>query len=139
MLLKIDEIKPTKSLKNFDKKHRFLVKNMIKKYGQIYPIIINKNYEIIKGNTVFEILKELNFDEVFVKVIDCDNNIQLYLELSMNNGELNPIECFEQFKRIDVENNFLPYTKLQILDFIKLLEFDWSMYNAKRNNISDLF
>lgn len=139
MIISIDEVIPTKSLKNNDFRQKLLLKKSIKKYDQIYPIIINSKNEIIKGNTLYSILKELNYEKVYVKIINCDNDYQLYLELNMIKGELNPIECFEKFKGIDKNNNCLPYTKQQINDFIKLLDFDWNQYKVEDSFINDLF
>lgn len=139
MNVSINDITPRKSIKNDDASTKILLEKSIKKYGQIYPIIINKQYEIIKGNTIYSILKKLNFETVYVKIIDCDNDDQLYLELNLLKGEPNPIECFELMKNIDKVDNCLPYHKHQIEDFIKLLEFDWSQYKTQSNSISDLF
>lgn len=138
MKVNIDLIKPTKSIKNDDFKVKTLLEKSIKKYGQIYPIVVNADYEIIKGNTVYSILKKLKFEQIEIKIIDC-NSAQLCLELNLLKGEPNPIECFSLMKEIDKSDNCLPYTKDQINDFIKLLSFDWGQYKKTFSNISELF
>lgn len=139
MIININDIIPTKSLNNKDKKIDYLLEKSIKKYGQLYPILINKKNEIIKGNSTFLVLKKLNIENVFVKIIDCENDKQLYLELKFIKNEINPIECFEYFKHIDINNNCLPFSKKQIQDFIKLLNFNWKQYKIQQSNLNDIF
>jgi len=138
MKINIDKIISNDSIKNTDAKIETLLERSLRKYGQIYPILVNDKFEIIKGNTIFKILKRMEIKEVYVNVIDCENENQLYLELNLLKGEPNPIKCFELMKDVD-SNNCLPYTSQQVTEFVKLLEFDWAQYKKQSNSISDLF
>ena len=137
--INIDEIKTSKSVNNRDLEVYLLLKKNIKKYGQLYPILIDANFNIIKGNTIYKILKELNHNDIWVNIISIDNKDQLYLELKLLKNEPNPIECFKLMKNIDSSDNCLPYNKKQINDFINLLSFNWDLYKTQKSDINDLF
>ena len=137
--LSIDKLIPKPSLKNEDFKIEILLEKSIKKYGQLYPIIVNEVGEIIKGNTIFKILKKLNYSSVWVNVVEGRIDSQLCIELNLLKGEPNPIDCFELMKSVDLKDNCLPYNKQQIIEFIDLLNFDWNMYKKQKNSIASLF
>ena len=137
--INIDEIKTSKSVNNRDLEVYLLLKKNIKKYGQLYPILIDANFNIIKGNTIYKILKELNHNDIWVNIISIDNKDQLYLELKLLKNEPNPIGCFKLMKNIDLSDNCLPYNKRQINDFINLLSFNWNSYKTQKSDINDLF
>lgn len=137
--INIGEIKTSKSVNNKDLEVYLLLKKNIKKYGQLYPILIDANFNIIKGNTIYKVLKELDYDDIWVNIISVGNKDQLYLELKLLKNEPNPIECFKLMKNIDSSDNCLPYNKKQINDFINLLSFDWNSYKTQKSDINDLF
>jgi len=111
-----------KTHKNIDnKKHSSLIKT-IKKYGQIYPIIIDNDNNIVKGRHLFKCLQKCGIEEVWVNVVDC-NQKQLYAELITTENDINPIELFKTFRDIDLEDNCIPYHRDELSDFIKLLEW----------------
>ncbi|MCD2349900.1 ParB N-terminal domain-containing protein, partial [Borreliella americana] len=62
------------------------LKNSIIKHGLIYPIIIDKNKNLIAGLRRYQALKEIGCKEVEVKVISIENKKTLLeIELDENN------------------------------------------------------
>ncbi|AAX17229.1 ParB N-terminal domain-containing protein [Borrelia hermsii] len=63
------------------------LKESIKKHGLIYPIIIDKNKNLVAGFRRYQVLKELGYKEVDVKVIPIeDKKTLLEIELDENNA-----------------------------------------------------
>ncbi|UER67877.1 ParB N-terminal domain-containing protein [Borrelia sp. BU AG58] len=62
------------------------LKESIRKHGLIYPIIIDKNKNLVAGFRRYQVLKELGYKEVEVKVIPVeDKKVLLEIELDENN------------------------------------------------------
>ncbi|AJA90515.1 chromosome partitioning protein ParB [Borreliella chilensis] len=85
MLIDIEQIKIKKRIrKNIGDTET--LKNSIKKHGLIYPIIIDKNKNLIAGFRRYQALKELGYKEAEVKVISIENKKTLLeIELDENN------------------------------------------------------
>ncbi len=69
------------------------LKKDIKENGCIYPIVIDKNYNIIDGHHRVKVLKELGYDKVNCIVLDIENEKQSLLQaikLNTERGEQNP-------------------------------------------------
>ncbi len=81
MLIDIDQIKIKKRIrKNIGDIET--LKNSIIKHGLIYPIIIDKNKNLIAGLRRYQALKEIGYKEIEVKVISIENK-KLYLKLNL--------------------------------------------------------
>ncbi|WKC80093.1 ParB N-terminal domain-containing protein [Borreliella tanukii] len=85
MLIDIDQIKIKKRIrKNVGDLET--LKNSIIKHGLIYPIIIDKNKNLIAGFRRYQALKEIGYKEAEVKVISIENKKTLLeIELDENN------------------------------------------------------
>ncbi|WP_029358643.1 ParB N-terminal domain-containing protein [Borreliella garinii] len=85
MLIDIDQIKIKKRIrKNVGDIEN--LKNSIIKHGLIYPIIIDKNKNLIAGFRRYQALKEIGYKEAEVKVISSENKKTLLeIELDENN------------------------------------------------------
>jgi len=135
-LIPIIDIKYTESIKNINNFIDASILKSIKTYGQLYPIIIDKENNIIKGRTIYRMCKDLSIDNVWVNQIEC-NSKQLYLELSLLQKEVNVPLSFAYMKEIDKENNCLPFSKDEVKSFIKILDFDWKQF--KKDDRKKLF
>lgn len=110
----------------------YFLKKSIETYGQLRPIIISKDNEIIDGHKLYRICKSLNFTEVYVKKIEVFIKEQLYCELNLITSKLNSVEVFKYIKNyIDIDNNCLPFSKQELQGFIHLLDFSWDNFSQK--------
>ncbi|AYE36579.1 chromosome partitioning protein ParB [Borrelia turcica IST7] len=104
------------------------LKESIKKHGLIYPIIIDKNKNLVAGFRRYQVLKELGYKEVEVKVIPIeDKKTLLEIELDENNArksftrsESNAGE--EQLKIYSEKNIIIKFLKFIILKLKKFFK-----------------
>lgn len=98
----------------------------LQRYGQLYPILLNTNYEIIDGHNVYEILKQFGYREVTANIIDTTNinEKQLYLELHFNHLEINPIQGIKYIKEIDIYDNCLYLSSDELSGLQFYLDYD---------------
>ncbi|QMU99479.1 chromosome partitioning protein ParB [Borrelia sp. A-FGy1] len=104
------------------------LKESIKKHGLIYPIIIDKNKNLVAGFRRYQVLKELGYKEVEVKVISIeDKKTLLEIELDENNtrksftrSEANAGE--EQLKIYSEKNIIIKFLKFIILKLKKFFK-----------------
>ncbi|AHH10926.1 ParB N-terminal domain-containing protein [Borrelia coriaceae] len=104
------------------------LKESIKKHGLIYPIIIDKNKNLVAGFRRYQVLKELGYKEVNVKVIPIeDKKTLLEIELDENNirksftkSEAEVGE--EQLKYYSEKNIIIRFFKLIILKIKKIFK-----------------
>jgi hypothetical protein len=112
--------------------NNYFLKKSIETYGQLRPIIINENNEIIDGHKLFRICKSLSYSQVYIKKINISLKEQLYCELNLINSKLNSVEVFKYIKNfIDINNNCLPFSKQELQGFIQLLDFSWDNFDQK--------
>ncbi|BCR21325.1 ParB N-terminal domain-containing protein [Borrelia miyamotoi] len=96
------------------------LKESIKKHGLIYPIIIDKNKNLIAGFRRYQVLKELGYKEVEVKVIPIENKkILLEIELDENNVR----KSFTKSESEAGENQLKNYSRNSIIRFLKFIIF----------------
>ncbi|AWG43083.1 chromosome partitioning protein ParB [Candidatus Borreliella tachyglossi] len=132
MLIDLEQIKIKKRIRHHLGDTDSL-KESIKKHGLIYPIIIDKNKNLVAGFRRYQVLKELGYKEVEVKVIPIENKKTLLeIELDENNvrksftrSEANSGE--EQLK-IHSEKNiiirFLKFIIYKIKKFFKIRKYN---------------
>ncbi|WP_445436144.1 ParB N-terminal domain-containing protein [Candidatus Borreliella tachyglossi] len=132
MLIDLEQIKIKKRIRQHLGDTDSL-KESIKKHGLIYPIIIDKNKNLVAGFRRYQVLKELGYKEVEVKVIPIENKKTLLeIELDENNvrksftrSEANSGE--EQLK-IHSEKNiiirFLKFIIYKIKKFFKIRKYN---------------
>jgi hypothetical protein len=112
--------------------NNYFLKKSIETYGQLRPIIINENNEIIDGHKLFRICKSLNYPQVYIKKVNISLKEQLYCELNLINSKLNSVKVFKYIKNfIDINNNCLPFSKQELQGFIQLLDFSWDNFDQK--------
>jgi len=126
-LISIKKIKPNKYHYNeYDYQKWNLLKNRLKKTGQIIPIVVRKKdsfYEIIDGNKRFKILQELDSKDVLCvdmnKVSDLKAKV-LYIELNEIKFDFDVIKFAKLItsitKKIKIDKliTLLPFSKRQL-------------------------
>lgn len=127
-IIDISKRKEDKSYKDINK--YIALKKSVKKYGQLRPIIVDKNLSVIKGNNLLSILLELKIDKVFIIKIDNDDRDDIYYTLSLNNQDVKAVSFYKSLSNIDLKNNTLPFSIQELESFSSLLNYDI-------NNIKD--
>lgn len=97
------------------------LKKSIKDYGYIAPVIVDKNYNIIAGHGRYQALKELDYQEIEVIIVDnlSENKIKEYRLLD---NKLN--------------SNSDYYKKALELELLDLPNFDYEFFDFKITNIN---
>ncbi|HUV07090.1 MAG TPA: ParB N-terminal domain-containing protein [Spirochaetia bacterium] len=100
--------------------------NSLKKYGQLSPIILNNDYELIAGERRLESAKRLGWTNIKAVVISRETDLErleLEIEENIQRRELNPEEISDAFDRLDRLRNptLLKRILLRIINFFKRL------------------
>lgn len=113
----------------------------IKKYGQLHPIIVNQNNEIIKGQSILTVLVELNFKTVFVKRLQTDDDLDVFNvrkllhDTQKNIDILNVAIAIHELKNkhsVDEISKKLKIPQEELLNYIDLLKLD-NLIKEKQN------
>ncbi len=116
--------------------HKVVVKKRIRKdlreiaglidsmrnFGQLTPIIVNRQNELIAGNRRLEAAKRLGWNSIDAIVIDKDDDIdmlELELEENIQRNDLTSDEISDGFTRLEKLRN--PSFLRRILNFFKRL------------------
>jgi ParB-like chromosome segregation protein Spo0J len=96
------------------------LKNSIKEFGIVDPLVINKNNEVIGGNQRLKAIRELGITEVDCVVVDLSKSKEKALNVALNKiqGEFDEelLKSFvEDIEPIDLELTGLDYGELQHL------------------------
>ena len=94
----------------------------MRSYGQLTPIIVNKQYELIAGNRRLEAARRLGWSSVDVIVMDKEEDIEmleLELEENIQRNDLTSDEISEGFSRLEKLRN--PGFFRRIINFFKRL------------------
>ncbi|AAX18047.1 ParB N-terminal domain-containing protein [Borrelia turicatae] len=127
MLIDLEQIKIKKRIRQ-NIGDTSTLKESIKKHGLIYPIIIDKNKNLVAGFRRYQVLKELGYKEVDVKVIPTeDKKILLEIELDENNARKSFTKSEsesgeEQLKYYSEKNIIIRFLKFIILKIKKILK-----------------
>lgn len=102
------------------------LKETIKKFGFLAPVILNKNLEVIDGEHRVTVYKELKRETIPAYVIDVDTIDKKILRQLMNKlrGEHDPFKDKEEFKMIHEAGRLNDFTNLlavNITDFDKVI------------------
>jgi ParB-like chromosome segregation protein Spo0J len=109
-----------------------LIKSL-QKYGQIYPILINKKNEIIKGENVFKAMKELNYETIYVNVLDIEHKVEMFhikkllYETQDNLDILKLSILISEFKEkysIDQLSEITGINVYELINYVDLLKLD---------------
>ena len=117
-----------------------IMKKSVKKYGQLRPIVINMDNEIIDGHKLYKILVSLDFSDVWVIKVEIENKEQLYCELNINKTELDPVLFFKYVKyNVNIEDHCLPFSTKDLRGFITLLDFNWDSFDKIKSSKYSIF
>lgn len=81
--LKLAKYNPRKELKPGDDGFNKLKKS-IETYGEIVPIVVNKNMTVISGHQRIAVLKNIGISEVYAVIVDLDDSNEKALNIAMN-------------------------------------------------------
>ena len=98
---------PRRELKSEDEEYK-KIKNSIKKFGYVDPIIINEDNTIIGGNQRGNVLKDLGYNEIDVIRLNLNKADEKALNVALNkiSGEWDKEKLYEVLKGFE-ENDFL--------------------------------
>ena len=94
--------------------------NSLKKYGQLSPVILTKDYELIAGERRLESAKRLGWSTIKVMVVNSNSDLQmleLEIEENIQRRDLSPEEISDGFDRLDHLRN--PGLLKRMLNFIR--------------------
>lgn len=117
----------------------FCLLQSIKQIGQIRPIIIDQDGEIVDGNKLYGYLKSLGIQEVYTITIPVDNYAAKRLELNLWNKMIDPIPFYKKLKEIGqdkLESLNLPFKSSDLNGWVEMLSWDWDIYKNKQMNTS---
>lgn len=106
--LKIAEYNPRKDLKEKDPEYQ-KIKNSIKEFGYISPIIINSDMTVISGHQRLKVLKDLGKTNIECIVVDFDKNKEKMLNIA-----LNKISGEWDYQKLEILFNELANSELDI-------------------------
>ncbi|UGQ16383.1 ParB N-terminal domain-containing protein [Borrelia sp. RT5S] len=121
MLIDLEQIKIKSRIRQGTGGDTTALKESIKKHGLLYPIIIDKNKNLVAGFRRYQVLKELGYKEVEVRVIPTeDKRVLLEIELDENNTRKaltrSEANVGEEYLRVYLEKNII----IKALKFIIL-------------------
>ncbi|UGQ17503.1 ParB N-terminal domain-containing protein [Borrelia sp. RT1S] len=121
MLIDLEQIKIKSRIRQGTGGDTTALKESIKKHGLLYPIIIDKNKNLVAGFRRYQVLKELDYKEVEVRVIPTeDKRVLLEIELDENNTRKaltrSEANVGEEYLRVYLEKNII----IKALKFIIL-------------------
>jgi ParB family chromosome partitioning protein len=103
----IDRIKVGRRVRNDLGDLRHLM-NSLRRYGQLSPIILNENYELIAGNRRLEAARALGWISIKAAVLNRNTDLEkleLELEENIQRRDLSPEELSDGFDRLDKLRN----------------------------------
>lgn len=106
-----------------------LVESM-SEFGQLQPILINQDYELIAGYRRYKAAKKLGWQTIDVKIIDVkDKKKRVLIELEENQARMNfTAEEIEKAKKMLSrynQNGFFYELWLNIIEFFQKLFWFW--------------
>jgi len=122
----------------------FCLQESVKKYGQLRPIIITQDNEIIDGNKLYNYLLEIKSNNIETKIIQVINEqdyIKLRLELNCWTKQLDPIPLYKKLKEIVnlIPSLNIPFSKKDLLGWIEMLSWDWNIYKSSKTQSDSLW
>jgi len=132
-VLNINEITPV-PYKRYSNEVIDKIKLFVGRYGQLKPIIINKEGKIIDGNLLYTALKENGVTNVDCIELDVDGNEEVAVKLILTTlvAEIDHIQLSKLISEIvankhdaQVLNNRIKMTEENIIRYTKLGEVDW--------------
>lgn len=121
--ININELKPyVNNAKLHPNNQIAQLKKSIKDYGYVAPIIVDKDYNIIAGHGRYQALKELDYKDVEVVIVD-----------NLNEDKV------KEYRLLDNKlNSNSDYSKKALeLELLDLPDFDYEFFDFKITNIND--
>lgn len=117
----------------------FALKKSIQSNGQIRPIVIDQENEIIDGNKIYKFIMESGQKTISCVQMNINSEseyVMKRLELNTWNKMIDPIVFYKYLKQIK-ESNMLdklnvPFKSQSIEGWIELLSWDWDKYKNKQ-------
>lgn len=101
------------------------------KYGQLRPIVVDKDFEIIDGYKLYKFMIESGVDECFYIQIDSKNYDEERLEFNIFRKQIDPIPFYKKLATLKLEEVNLPFTLHTLKGWVELLTWDWGIYKSK--------
>lgn len=81
------------------------LKNLIKEFGLVEPLVVNKDYTVIGGHQRLKVLQELNYKEADCIVVNLDKKKEKLLNLALNkiSGEWDNEKLTDIFQLFDID------------------------------------
>jgi len=138
--IEIEKITKSGTVKKYNTLSRRKLQKSIMKYGQIYPILVDEDNVIIKGNTVYDCLVAQNQPWVFIHRIDnVENKELLNIELSKLQAPVDFKYFLSILPNINLKTTLIPVAYEKLFAMKELLHFDWSKYKYKTKDIGKFF
>lgn len=121
MRIEINKVLVKKRIRKDLRELAGLIESM-RNFGQLSPIIVNRQSELIAGNRRLEAAKRLGWNSIDAIVIDKDDEIdmlELELEENIQRNDLSSDEISDGFTRLEKLRN--PSLLRRIIKFIKKL------------------
>lgn len=102
--------------------------------GQLRPIVVDQEFEIVDGNKLFNFLVQLGYTEVYCLQINVDNYIAKRLELNLWSKMIDPIPFYKKLQELgqDVDKLNIPFKQSDIAGWVEMLSWDWDVYKNKQ-------
>ncbi len=119
------------------------LKNSIKEFGYVEPVIWNKRTGVVVGgHQRLKVLKEQGFEEIECVIVDLPEEKEKALNVALNkiSGEWQPDKLTELFKDLELNNvdlSFTGFDDYEINNLFKDEEFGY--YGDERNKTFDLY
>lgn len=121
--LKTAEYNPRRDLRPEDEEYQ-KIKNSIKEFGYVAPIIINSDMTVIGGHQRLKVLQDLGYTEIECNVVNLDKNQEKALNIALNkisgewdNDKLEAI--LAELKETDIDMNITGFSNDEIDDILK--------------------
>lgn len=82
MKVKISQIKPNPiNDEIYSQTDLTQLKTSLERNGQLEPIVVNKDYQIVSGHRRFYAMTQLKFKEVEIRIVEFENEIISLIEI----------------------------------------------------------
>jgi len=115
-----------------------LIKVSIMKHGQIRPVYIDENNNILEGNKIVLSMRELNYQKVFCVQLECSLKEKIKLFNNLTWCDLNFVKLGLHLKDKQHLMNEIPITSQDFIDYIDFSDYNPEDYKAVKMQI-DLF
>ncbi len=107
MLVEIEKIKVNKRIRK-DLGDLESLMDSLKRYGQLNPITISQNYELVAGQRRLESAKRLGWDKINANIVNITNPVvmlEMELEENTQRSDFNDMELLEGYQQLEKLRN----------------------------------